>query len=164
MNLWNVVTVDQLPLVLSETEIKAMRDLATKGGEDPDAIFNSVIRTVSNEVREAILNNSRNRVDPALYTIPETLQGTALAIVRLRLLIRFSQRVTDERKAAADEAEQKLKDIAAGKWSIMAPDGTMPPVPGKKPCVSAPDAPYDVLSHGLFPSPHNPTRRPRRRL
>lgn len=46
--------------------------------------------------------------------IPLALRGEAVAILRLKLLVRFALVVTDERKREAETAEERLNAIARG--------------------------------------------------
>lgn len=108
---WSTLTEDALAEAFNAKEAEAVRRLRTEGELDP---VPGIISAVAARVRSAVLSGGRCRLSGGDNDIPAALRGEAVAILRMRLLCRFSLSVTEERKAESDRAEQRLDDIAKG--------------------------------------------------
>ena len=78
-----------------------------------------ICRGLAARIRSCVLAGGRAALggDDDTY-IPEALRGEAVAILRLKLLVRFALVVTEERKREAEQAEQRLDAIARGEYPL----------------------------------------------
>lgn len=78
-----------------------------------------ICRGLAARIRSCVLAGGRAVLGGEDETyIPEALRGEAVAILRLRLLVRFALVVTEERKREAELAEQRLDTIARGEYPL----------------------------------------------
>lgn len=108
---WETLTEDALAEAFNDRELEAVVRLRTDAATDP---VPGIIAGVAARVRSAVLSGGRCRLSGGDGDIPAALRGEAVAILRLRLLLRFALSVTEERKDEAVRAEQRLDEIAKG--------------------------------------------------
>lgn len=77
-----------------------------------------ILAGLAARIRAAVLACGRVRLRGGEFSIPQALRNEATAILRLKLLVRFSLTVTEERKREAELAEQRLDAIAKGEMPL----------------------------------------------
>lgn len=77
-----------------------------------------ILAGVAARIRAAVLACGRVRLRGDESCIPQALRGEAVAILRFKLLVRFSLAVTEERKSEAAAAEERLDAIARGDYPL----------------------------------------------
>ena len=117
---WITPTTTDVETRLLMPEINAIKSIASKGNVPyplPDIILN-VVR----EIRGYIGACAKNKLGPA-DTIPEQLMGTALALIRFRLLNYLPTEVleTDPRRREYDTAIGLLKSVAKCDFAVEQP-------------------------------------------
>jgi phage gp36-like protein len=123
--MWLKPTVADIETRLVSAELSAVRALAQKA-DKPDPLPSIILNTVR-EMRGYIGACERNKLGPA-DTVPEQLLGTALAIIRFRLLNYIPTDVleTDPRRREYDTAIALLRSVAACDFSVEQPEEAGP--------------------------------------
>lgn len=124
---WISITEAGVRSRLADRELSALRSAARAEGQ-ADPLDEVIARTVD-EIRGYIAANSANRLGVA-GRIPAQLEGAALAIIRYRLATRLpvASLLTEERKEEHRDALTLLRDVAAGRFAVEAPDEAGPEV------------------------------------
>ncbi|MDR2981861.1 MAG: DUF1320 domain-containing protein [Puniceicoccales bacterium] len=118
---WISLTVERVASRLTGPEMDAVES-AAKDPRQPDPLKEVVEFTV-NEIRGRVKACRKNKLGPA-GTIPDQLVGTALAIIRFRLLSRLPVPAlnTPAREKEYDDAIKLLADVASCKFALEVPD------------------------------------------
>lgn len=102
---------------LNPAELEALAPYRGAEAQDP---VPGIARGIAARIRSAVAAGGRlplpdSAGDPAAdCRIPAALYNEACAILRLKLLLRYALAVTQERKAEADAAEQRIDAVAKG--------------------------------------------------
>lgn len=116
--------------------------------EIEDDLFDMVCR-----VREAVASNGSNVLSADHALIPRTLRAAALHILRVQWLTRYALPITQDRKDAADAAEEMLKAVADATLAVMDESGNMPDHADASPAITAPMPAYGNNGIGWYPTP-----------
>lgn len=110
---WRTINDDDIRSAISEPEDTLFRTrLLAEGQTDP---YTAISAQVTSLFRDAIRSNASNKLDPDPATLPEAAIFHATAIIRQRLMTRFSSGVEDETRAAeARAARDYLAAVAKG--------------------------------------------------
>lgn len=147
MTYWVAITAEDLPAVFNGKEIEAV----TK--PDNAAVLADAIGDIVAAIREAVAQNRGNTLPDDQTLIPRSLRPAALDILALRLLKRFSVAVGDDRRKAAETAEQRIESIRAERRLVMDQHGQMPVPPSQTPEIIAPEPSYGNDAKGFYPVP-----------
>lgn len=119
--MWITITESKFLEQCTGSEVNAIKTaaLATSQGEPLSATIAKVVQ----EVRGYVAACGRNRLDSDLGTIPGELEADAIAIVRYRALNRLPIKslLTSTRETEYRDAREKMKDVAACRFSIEQP-------------------------------------------
>lgn len=149
MRYWVPLTFADLSAVFNADELSA----CTKGEFMP--FVQETLCDITAIVREAVAANKANRL-PGGNTIPRSLRPAALDIAAVRLLKRFALSVTEERKAAADAAYQRLDAVRKAEFPVLDESGQIPAAPAQTPQIIAPRPAYGNDGVGFYPVPTKP--------
>lgn len=111
---WISITTDSVSQKLTDPEISAVDTYHTSPGQ-PSPLTETVDGVVK-EVRGYIQACAKNTLNDDDDTIPDSLEETALILVRHRLSSRLPDcgiLVTDDRQREYEEALQRLRDVAS---------------------------------------------------
>lgn len=151
MKYWLPLTAQDLATVFNAAELGEL----TRPENMPYVV--DTLEDITAMVREAVATNRANRLGSDPLSIPRSLRPAALDIAALRLLKRFALAVTDERKAAAAAAEQRLEAVRKAEAPVLDETGNLPSQPGQTPVIVAPTPAYGNDGVGWYPTPnHNP--------
>lgn len=119
---WRAITEADLLTKISGPELAALRAAALKAGQvDP---VQPTIDQVTRYVRGRVAACQRNQLG-AGNTVPDELIDAALALIVMRIMSRAAGISIDPkgvRKSEEEKAEALLRDVAACKMVIVAPD------------------------------------------
>ncbi|QBG47827.1 hypothetical protein EGM51_10645 [Verrucomicrobia bacterium S94] len=107
--MWRAITEDDLLQKMTEAELSAVSN-----------VVYDVMTTVTDMVRGYVASSGAE-MDEDPTTIPDRLIGSACAIILVDAYISLGGTLVDpkgHRKDAKDEALQRLRDVAAGKFSV----------------------------------------------
>lgn len=149
MSHWVPLTVADLSSVFNAEELAAV----SKGEALP--FVQDTLGDITAIVREAVAANKANRLSADCALIPRSLRPAALDIAAVRLLKRFALAVTDERKAAADAAYQRLDAVRKAECPVLDESGQIPPAPAQTPQIVAPRPAYGNDGIGFYPVPQS---------
>lgn len=118
---WIEVTTAMVERRLAGTELEALRTAAL--GDDQDDPLPGIIAEVVEEIRGYVAACSSNTLSSGA-TIPQKLQSAALALIRGRMITRLpgSGLLDEDRRSEIRSAETLLRDVAACRFSVDAPD------------------------------------------
>jgi len=109
---WREITEEDLLTQISGPELESFRTAALADGQaDP---VQPTIDQVTRQVRGRVAACQRNTLGEG-NTIPDELMGEAVALIVMRIMPRAAGVVIDsggERKAAAEKADETLRDVA----------------------------------------------------
>ena len=91
---------------------------AIRANEETDFLL-GICAGIAARIRAAVLANGRAKLQGAAGFIPQALRNEAVAILRLKTLTRYALAVSEERKAEAREAEERLDAIAKGELPFL---------------------------------------------
>ncbi len=129
---WVAITTNDVLAALNHAELAAYQNFRPAPGQaDPLATLTG---HVTNEIRAVI--RRRHQLD-AGGGLPESLAGTAAAIIAHRLLLRCNAKPSEGRQTAHDEALAFLERVGAGQVGVEAPvtpvaEATSAPAPRVK--------------------------------
>lgn len=149
---WLTLTPADLSSVFNAQELAA----CTKGEYIP--FVQDTLADITAMVREAVAANRANRLAPG-DSIPRSLRPAALDLAALRLLKRFALAVTEERKHAAELAEERLDKVRKAEIPVLDENGNLPPQPALRPGIIAPHPAYGNNGTGWYPVPATTRRR-----
>ena len=139
---WRELTESALAGVLSQREIDAFREDGALDGADPAA---ALLQAVASHVRGFVLAGGCRRPGPE-GTVPQQLEMAALNIAAAKILKRMNVPMNEDRRRAAERAEDLLAKVAAGEIPVE-PDGedgeSAAPSPARP--ASLPPAPARML-------------------
>lgn len=125
---WKTVTPDDVQRQLAAPELTALTTAAKQVGQTADGILADAITDMVLKIRGYVAANRANILGDGA-TIPEELNATAIALVRDYLFDRLPgmKMLNDElRQKATDRAMRELRDVAEGRFLIVAPDVDAP--------------------------------------
>jgi phage gp36-like protein len=125
---WITIAQDDIEKRLAAAEMTAVTSAATQVGQTPESIIASAIAAVTGEIRGYVAACQKNVLGET-GTIPGELEGAALAMIRRYLFTRLpgTSRLLDEnRRKETEDAIALLRDVAAGKFAIVAPAAPAP--------------------------------------
>lgn len=125
---WTALTQSDIENRLTDGEMVAVTTAAVKTGQTAAAIIAAAIASTTGEIRGYVAASSKNILGEA-GTIPGELEGAALAMIRRHLYTRLpgTARLLDEnRRKETEDAISLLRDVAAGKFAIVAPTTAAP--------------------------------------
>ena len=93
--------------------------LALRSHADP---VPGICRGLAARIRAAVQANGRCRLMGGENAIPQALRADAVAILRVKILVRYSLAVSEDRRQEAARAEERLDAIARGELPFA--DGT----------------------------------------
>lgn len=131
--MWITLTENLVLSKLSSPELAAMKTAATAAGQDNPLL--EVIAQVTREVRGYIAACPDNILGGG-DTIPDELLGAAINRIRYELATRLPVKalITDARDKANDQALALLRDTAACRFRIVAPEqATDEKLPSQRP-------------------------------
>lgn len=126
---WIAISEAAVKSTLAAAELTALRTVQLAAGQaDPLA---EIIARTTDEVRGYVAGNPLNRLGLA-GLIPAELEAAALALVRYRLATRLPIKtlLTDARKDEQRDALTLLRDVAGGRFAVIAPDDGGDPAAG----------------------------------
>lgn len=85
--------------------------LSRRAAADP---VPGICRGVAARIRAAVQANGRCRLQGGECSIPQALRGEAVALLRVKVLVRYNIKVAEDRRREADSAEERLDAIARG--------------------------------------------------
>lgn len=147
MKYWVPITAEDLPAVFSAKELDAIHK------PDNAAVLADAIGDIVASIREAVAQNTGNALPDDQTLIPRSLRPAALDILAMRLLKRFSVAASDDRRKAAETAEQRIEAIRAERRLVMDQYGQMPVPASKTPAIVAPEPAYGNDGTGYYPIP-----------
>lgn len=106
--------------VLNATEKRAYTTLVKGEGQD---VFADISGTVVQQCRGYIADNPENKLAEG-NTLPDRAILPALHMIRLEMLTRLDQEVSDPRAKAAANALRFFEQVAKGDVTLEQPDGT----------------------------------------
>lgn len=115
---WITLTEMDLASTLAGPEIEKIK-LAALKIDQPNCVLEALSEAVD-EVRGYIAACSRHAMGPE-GTLPERLKAAALDIAAHRVLTRVMLLPNEARKLRWEEANRKLRDVAAGKMLVEDP-------------------------------------------
>jgi len=119
MPAWITLTIDDVADYLVGAQVNALRTAALSAGQsDPVA---EAIADISAEVRNYIRTCSTNILSITPNTIPPELRRHAVALIIEAAQPRLKLKLSDDQKAAAENARKLLKMIAACDYAIAEP-------------------------------------------
>lgn len=119
--MWRALTESDILGVLSSPEASAYQSAAIGAEQD---VLQDAITAVVNQCRGYIADNPANSLAEGL-TLPERTHLSACHLIRTELLTRLDLEVSKDRAAAAQNALQFFRDVAAGKVSLEQPTGAL---------------------------------------
>lgn len=126
---WLSINPDDVKTRLSGPELEALQGTALADGQvDP---LPDVISQVTDEIRGYIAAYRPNTLGP-LGTLPPQVRAAAITLIRWRLSGRLAigqaagLLQSDSRRQEYEDATSFLRDVAAGKISVEAPEDTGP--------------------------------------
>lgn len=137
--MWSPLTQDDALALFSASE----RDIVAADSE----LVSSICGDITARIREACLANSANILGEG---VPRSYRQDALALVRRALLLRYDLPISDDRRAAADKAEERIAALADKKLKVMTDQGLLPSVPTNRPQITTRETVYNV-GRGLYP-------------
>ena len=114
---WITLTEDNLSL--NSGEETAYRTALLRSGESDR--LTQILSDVTYMIRSAIRSARSNRLDEDPETIPRSALFHAASLARYRLMSAFPGGVSEMRRKEYEEANQWLRDVAAGRYLIEAP-------------------------------------------
>jgi len=118
---WTTLTSDDVKNRLSGAEYSGVTSAALASGQTAEGVVAEQITGVVNYVR-GFVPASVPRGDGE--TIPDEMKDAALAMIVYRILTRLPSLkllLDDARKSANEAAEKLLRDMAAGRFRLIAP-------------------------------------------
>lgn len=116
MDLWHLLSEDDLNASLSQAEIEAFRQSGGPGGDDP--VETQLAQTAA-FVRGIIASSPQTvRADSRALAIPPSLVQPAMDHLRFRLLTRLDISVNESRRLAYEKACEIFDEIRAGRMSV----------------------------------------------
>lgn len=120
---WITLTETEIAGRLAAPELTAVTSAAVRLGQTAEQILAGALKSVTAEVRGYVAACSRNVLGPA-GTIPDELEGAALALIRRHLFTRLPKMESlfdDLRQKEAEDALVRLRDTAACRFAIVPP-------------------------------------------
>ena len=93
--------------------------LALRSSADP---VPGICKGLAARIRAAVQANGRCELRGGESSIPQALRAEAVAILRVKILVRFNMSVSEDRRNEAQRAEERLDAIARGEMPFA--DGT----------------------------------------
>ena len=117
--MWITLTESDIQATLSGPELTALKTAALAAGQsDP---LPDILARVTREVRGYVAGCDKNTLGDG-DTIPDELEGAAVALARYYLCTRLPVRLlTEERKEEYRSALTLLRDVAACRYAIVQP-------------------------------------------
>jgi len=116
---WREVTTDDVLGALNGAELAVFDGLLGDLAGDDSDVLTGIIETVVRRVRGQIAACSQNSgLMASGLTVPESMIGDLVAIVRFRLLTRLDETPSEGRKIEYDDAIDFFEDVAACKVAV----------------------------------------------
>jgi len=96
-------------------DAEAARLLQLRGGADP---VPGICAGLAARIRAAVAAGGRCRLQGDESSIPAALRGEAVAIIVVKLLVRYAMNISEPRKLEAERAEERLDAIAKGELPL----------------------------------------------
>lgn len=127
---WISLTIDSLKSALTQTELDKLPVVARNLDYEPEDLLEAAISEVLREIRGHV--GAKFSLGTA-GTIPDELEGAALALIRRRIFGRVpgTESLFGEiRKKEAEDAQTLLRRIAKGEFAIVPPQEQAAEQPG----------------------------------
>ncbi len=98
---------------LNEKEAAHLLQLRSAGDPVP-----GICAGLAARIRAAVVAGGRAKLQGEADSIPAALRGEAVAILTVKLLVRYAINVSEARQKAADRAEERLDAIAKGELPL----------------------------------------------
>lgn len=121
---WNPITAADVQKKLTAAEYASITSVSLPGGESASTIVAEEITNAIQEVRGYVAGYHANVLGDGA-TVPDELRDVTLVLIRQRLFTRLPgmKRLLDElRQSEYEEAMRKLRDVAAGRFRLVAPE------------------------------------------
>lgn len=105
------IELDETLLAEAFQERECAELLALRSSADP---VPGICRGIAARIRAAVQANGRCVLDGSESSIPQALRSEAVALLRLKILIRYNLNVSDDRRQDAQKADERLDAIARG--------------------------------------------------
>lgn len=129
---WISITATDVGRRLTAAELTALKTAAKAGDQDGDTILAEAIADSVKQVRGYVAACARNILGEG-DTLPDELRGAVLALVRDYLFTRLPgmKALNDDlRQRELERAVALLRDVAACKFLVVAPETAAPEQPG----------------------------------
>ena len=110
--MWRTITLDDIAATLSQAELDAYRRSASDGAGAPDPVGDLLARTAE-MIRGYIRANTSVRLNPAPWTLPDSLISPACDYAAYDVLKRMPVKITEPRQKARDAARVRLRSALA---------------------------------------------------